>query len=80
LDIPEYIRRTDAYKPWSGTNREDYWDTVPDTTPLGPVDDNDYPDYDIQNGQVITGVTINDNDEDMTGMTDEDNNAFTGTN
>lgn len=54
LDINEYLK---IIKSQSGSSSVDYWDTVPYTDVSGITYDGSYPDYDIEDGNVVSGNT-----------------------
>lgn len=58
FDIKEYLK---IAKSQSGSSSVDYWDTVPYTDISGTTYDGIYPDYDIEDGIVVSGKTAAEN-------------------
>ena len=54
FDIKEYLKFAKSH---SGSSSVDYWDTVPYTDVSGTMYDGVYPDYDIEDGIVVSGKT-----------------------
>ena len=51
FDIKEYLKFAKSH---SGSSSVDYWDTVPYTDVNGTMYDGVYPDYDIEDGIVVS--------------------------
>ena len=58
FNIKEYLK---IAKSQSGSSSVDYWDTVPYTDISGTTYDGIYPDYDIEDGIVVSGKTAVEN-------------------
>ena len=58
FDIKEYLKFAKSH---SGSSSVDYWDTVPYTDVNGTMYDGVYPDYDIEDGIVVSGKTTYEN-------------------
>ena len=57
-NVKEYLK---IAKSQSGSSSVDYWDTVPYTDISGTTYDGIYPDYDIEDGIVVSGKTAAEN-------------------
>ena len=76
LDIDEYMKILRSY---SGTSSVDYWDTVPGTDVEPPIDDGDYPDYNIEDGTVVINSGQTENDINGDALTNQDGEGVSGT-